>query len=64
MFITKPYKLQGRSRDKALVMAIPADIVRHFQLAKGNHLDMTYQDNKLIIDLRNREQPGHLHPST
>jgi hypothetical protein len=57
MFITKRYKLQGRSCDKALIVTIPADIVQRFRLIKGNQLDMTYQDNKLIIDLRTTDKP-------
>jgi hypothetical protein len=52
MFISRHYKLQGRSRDRALVVTIPADVVQNFGLTKASKLKMTYQDAKLIIDLK------------
>jgi hypothetical protein len=52
MFISKHYKLQGRSSDKALVMTIPANVVQNFGLTKASQLKMTFEDDKLIIDLR------------
>lgn len=51
MFISKLYKLQGRSRDKALVVTIPANVVQNFGLTKASKLKVSYQDAKLIIDL-------------
>ena len=44
------------SRDKALVMTIPANVVRNFNLTKGHQLNITYQDAKLIIDLLSGSQ--------
>jgi hypothetical protein len=35
-----------------IMVVIPADIVRHFQLEKGKRLKMSYEDEKLIISLR------------
>jgi hypothetical protein len=52
MFISKHYKLQGRSRDKALVVTIPANVVQNFGLTKASKLKMSYEDYKLIIDLK------------
>jgi hypothetical protein len=51
MFLSKHYKLQARNSDKALVMTIPANIVRNFNLTKASKLRMTYQNDKLVIDL-------------
>jgi hypothetical protein len=51
MYISKRYKLQGRSSDKALVMTIPANVVRVFGLTKDTRLKMSYEDDKLVIDL-------------
>ena len=52
MLFAGRYKLQGRSSDKALVMTIPADIVREFSLTKDTKLDMLLKNEKLIIDLK------------
>ena len=51
MFISKHYKLQGRSSDKALVMTIPANVVRVFNLTSDTRLKMTFEADKLVIDL-------------
>jgi antitoxin component of MazEF toxin-antitoxin module len=51
MFISKHYKLQGRSSNKALVVTIPANVVQTFNLTKASRLKMSYQGDKLIIDL-------------
>jgi hypothetical protein len=52
MLFAGRYKLQVRSSDKALVMTIPADIVREFSLTKDTKLDMLLRDEKLIIHLK------------
>jgi hypothetical protein len=59
MFISKHYKLQGRSSDKALVVTIPANVVRVFGLTKESHLKVSYEDDKLVIDLRTMDKPLH-----
>ena len=41
------------------MVVIPADVVRHFQLEKGNRLKMSYEDAKLIIDLRRPDKSAH-----
>ena len=60
MYISKRYKLQGRSSDKALVMTIPANVVRVFNLTSDTRLKMTFEDDKLVIDLptTDRSHPG------
>jgi antitoxin component of MazEF toxin-antitoxin module len=57
MFISKHYKLQGRNSDKALVMTIPANVVQNFGLTKASQVKMTFEDDKLIIDLRTADKP-------
>jgi antitoxin component of MazEF toxin-antitoxin module len=57
MFISKHYKLQGRSSDKALVMTIPANVVQNFGLTKDSKLKMTFEADKLVIDLKTADEP-------
>jgi antitoxin component of MazEF toxin-antitoxin module len=37
----------------SIMITIPADVVREFQLSKGRRLEMSYdyEDRKLVIDL-------------
>jgi antitoxin component of MazEF toxin-antitoxin module len=35
----------------SIMITIPADVVREFQLSKGSKLEMSYEDRKLVIDL-------------
>jgi antitoxin component of MazEF toxin-antitoxin module len=60
MFLSKHYKLQSRSRDKALVMTIPANVVQNFGLTKDSKLKMSYEHNRLIIDLKTADTPTHV----
>lgn len=57
MFISKLYKLQGRSRDKALVVTIPANVVQNFGLTKASKLKVSFEKDKLIIDLHHTDAP-------
>jgi hypothetical protein len=61
-FISKHYKLQGRSNDKALVVTIPANVVQTFGLTKDDKLKMTFEDDKLVINLRPPDTPT-THPA-
>jgi antitoxin component of MazEF toxin-antitoxin module len=36
----------------SIMVIIPADVVRHFQLEKGKRLKMSYEHERLVIDLR------------
>jgi hypothetical protein len=38
-------------------MTIPANVVQTFGLTKASQLKMTFEDDKLIIDLRTADKP-------
>jgi antitoxin component of MazEF toxin-antitoxin module len=44
----------------SIMITIPADVVREFQLAKGSKLEMSYHDRKLIIDLDNIQETSNM----
>jgi hypothetical protein len=45
----KSYRLHGR--DGQLVITIPRDIASAFNLMRGQRLEVSQQDDKLVIDL-------------
>jgi hypothetical protein len=56
-------RLKLHEHGGSILITIPADVVRKFRLVKGNQLDMTYKDAKLIIDLPNPTNSPQLTPA-
>jgi hypothetical protein len=49
MFFSRRYKLQGSGQ--AFVITVPIAVVRAFKLTRDSHLNVSYEDKKLVIDL-------------
>jgi antitoxin component of MazEF toxin-antitoxin module len=44
----------------SIMITIPADVVHEFHLAKGNRLQMSYEDRKLVIDLDSTQETPNI----